>query len=336
MKKKIPVLIEKIKTLQKTLVSFAEKNRDVMIPGYTHLQRAQVVSFAQPMLAYTEMLDRDKQRFMDALNRLDVLALGSGAIGGTTYKISREFLRKELGFSKVSGNSMDATADRDYVVEVLSGVALVMMHLSRFSEDMILWTSSEFGLLTLDDAYSTGSSLMPQKKNPDMFELARGRSARAMGYLIQSLVMQKGLPLAYNRDLQEDKVALFPALNMCSLTLDVLSGAVKTAKVNETTCKTSVLDSFLYATDLLDYLVSRKMTFADAHETAGKIVRHALEAGVELSELPVSVFQKYAPLADETVYGIFTPVISVSKKMTQGSTSPKSVWAQISAWKKKI
>ena len=334
LKKRIPEFTGKISSLQNALVNFAAKNQDVLVPGYTHLQRAQVISVAQPLLAYTEMLERDKGRFEDALKRTDALPLGSGAIGGTTYPVSREFLRRELKFTKILNNSMDATADRDYVAEVLAAAAILMMHLSRLSEDMILWNSSEFGFLHLDDAYSTGSSLMPQKKNPDMFELARGRSGRAFGYLVAALVNQKGLPLAYNRDLQEDKVALFASLNMSSLTVEVLKGAIATAKIKEDACILAARDSFLYATDLLDYLVSKKMPFADAHEAAGKIVRYALEEGLELSEVPLAVIRKIHPLADESIYKIFSPKVSVAKKKTPGSTSPASIRSQILKWKK--
>ncbi|MBI4971552.1 MAG: argininosuccinate lyase [Candidatus Omnitrophica bacterium] len=334
LKKYIPLFIKKISGLQTALVGFAEKNQSVLIPGYTHLQRAQVISVAQPMLAYTEMLERDKERFQDALGRADALPLGSGAIGGSTVPVSREFLRRELGFAKILDNSMDATADRDYVIEVLSAAATLMMHVSRLSEDMILWNTSEFGFLHLDDAYSTGSSLMPQKKNPDMFELARGRSGRAFGYLVAALVNQKGLPLAYNRDLQEDKVALFASLKTCSITLNVLKGAIATAKIKEDACHLAAKDSFLYATDVLDYLVSKKMSFADAHEAVGKIVRYALEENIELNEVPLSVIQKIHPPVGELYYKIFSPKVSVTKKKTTGSTSPASVRAQILKWKR--
>jgi len=334
LKKKIPELTGKINALQLALVEVAKKYQSVFVPGYTHLQRAQVISVAQPFLAYTEMLERDKERFEDALKRVDALALGSGAIGGTTYPISRELLKRELGFSKILENSMDATADRDYIVEILACTATLMMHLSRFSEDMILWNTSEFGFLHLDDTYSTGSSLMPQKKNPDMFELARGRSGRAFGYLIAALVTQKGLPLAYNRDLQEDKTVLFPALNMTALTLDVLKGAIATARIKEDVCDFAAKDSFLYATDLLDYFVDKKMSFADAHEAAGKIVRYALEEGLALEEVPLPQIRKFAPQADKSIVNIFSPKVSVAKKKTPGSTSPGSIRAQIGKWKR--
>ncbi len=336
LKKKVPVFLQKICEFQKALVAFAEKNESILIPGYTHLQRAQVVSVAQQFLAYTEMFERDKERFEDAMKRVDALPLGSGAIGGTTYPVSRQFLAKELGFSGILENSMDATADRDYVAEILSVLAILMMHVSRLSEDMILWNSSEFGFLHLDDSYSTGSSLMPQKKNPDMFELARGRSGRAFGYLVAALVNQKGLPLAYNRDLQEDKVALFASLHMCQLAVDVLKGTIATAKIRKDACDFASKDSFLFATDLLDYFVAKGMSFADAHETAGKIVRLALESENELSEVPLSDIKKLAPKADDSIYEIYSPKASVKKKRTLGSVSPKSVKAQIRKWKFKL
>lgn len=336
LKERIPLLEQKISGLQKAFVTLTEKNQSVFVPGYTHLQRAQVISVAHQFLAYVEMLERDKERLSDALVRVDRLPLGSGALGGTAYPISREFLARELGFSGILENSLDATADRDYVTEVLSDLAILMMHLSRLSEDMILWNSSEFGFLELDDAYATGSSLMPQKKNPDLFELVRGRSGRAFGYLMSALTAQKGLPLAYNRDLQEDKVSLFPAIHMTSLALEVLTGAVESAKVKKSSCEAASRDAFLYATDLLDYLVTRKMSFADAHQAVGKIVRYALEAGIELNEVPLSEIRKFAPRADESICKIFSPGVSVAKKLSRGSTSPRSVKAQIGKWKRKF
>lgn len=336
LKKRIPEVLDKIDAFQIILVGVAEKYQSVLIPGYTHLQRAQVISAAQPFLAYTEMLERDKERFQDALKRVDALPLGSGALGGTTYNISREFLRRELGFSQILENSIDATADRDYVIEILSCVAGLFTHLSRLAEDMILWSSSEFGFLTLDDAYATGSSLMPQKKNPDLFELARGRSGRAFGYLVAALVSQKGLPLSYNRDLQEDKEALFPALKLSIETLDVLAGAIATARVNARVCEQYAKDSFLFATDLLDYLVAKGMPFADAHAAAGQIVRYAISEEIDLDEIPLPVLRKLAPRIDDSVYKIFSPEVSVRKKITPGSTSPRSIRNQISKWKRKL
>jgi len=330
----IPELITDIAVFQKVLVRFADQNKLKMVPGYTHLQRAQVISVAQIFLAYVEMLERDKERFSDALKRVDALPLGSGALGGATYAISRDYLKKQLGFSKILNNSIDATADRDYVIELLACVSNLFMHLSRLSEDMILWNSSEFGFLTLDDAYATGSSLMPQKKNPDLFELARGRSGRAYGALIAALVNQKGLPLCYNRDLQEDKEALFPALDLCVSTLEVLAGTVKTATINTQACAESAEDSFLYATDLLDYLVSKGLSFMDAHETSGKIVNHALSQGFELDQMPLTEYKKLCPKVDKSVYKLFDPEVSVAKKKTAGSTSIASIKKQIARWKK--
>ncbi|MBI4397723.1 MAG: argininosuccinate lyase [Candidatus Omnitrophica bacterium] len=336
LKKQLPILSEKIAEFQKALVRFAEKNQSVMLPGYTHLQRAQVISAAQPFLAYTEMLERDKERLRDALKRLDVLPLGSGAIGGSAYPVSRAFLAKKLGFSGIMENSMDATSSRDYVSETLSCLAILMTHVSRLSEDMILWSTTEFGFLELDEKYATGSSLMPQKKNPDMFELARGRSARAFGYLMAVLTAQKGLPLAYNRDLQEDKEALFASIKMCALTLDVIRESVATAKMNQEVSARASADSFLYATDLLDYLVALGMAFSDAHRAAGNIVRLALESEVGLSQLPIEKIKKIAPQAGPAIYEIFSPEVSTQKKKTQGSVSPQSIRAQIAKWNRKL
>ncbi len=336
LKKVIPELIKSVTHFQKVLVQFAQKNQKVTIPGYTHLQRAQVVSMSHAILAYVEMLERDKERFQDALKRIDVLPLGSGALGGATYSLSRDNLKKLLGFSKVSDNSIDATADRDYVIEVLSGVSQMYIHLSRLSEDMILWNSTEFDFITLDDAYATGSSLMPQKKNPDLFELTRGRSGKAVGHLVSALMNQKGLPLCYNRDLQEDKEDLFPALHLAFATLEVLQGAIKTTQVNHLNCQICSEDSFLYATDLLDYLVGKGLSFSDAHRISGEIVQYAISEGFELDQLSLDVYQKLCSKVDKSVYKIYNPTVSITKKKTHGSTSPSSVKKQLVKWKNKL
>jgi argininosuccinate lyase len=259
-------LIERIRGLQSALVEFAARNREVIIPGYTHLQRAQPVFFAHHLLAYVEMFARDSERIEDGRKRVNVLPLGSGAIAGSTIKLDRELVARLLEFPKVSQNSMDAVSDRDFAVELLAALALIAVHLSRLSEDVILWCSAEFGFLTLSDAYTTGSSLMPQKKNPDAAELTRGKAGRVIGSLVSLLTTLKGLPLTYNRDMQEDKEPVFDAVDTVKAALEVFSGMFAEARVNGAACASAVSDPMLLATDLADYLVRKGVAFRSAHE----------------------------------------------------------------------
>jgi argininosuccinate lyase len=329
-------IIQTVSEFQRALVDWADQHQAVAIPGYTHLQRAQVVSLAHHVLAYVEMLARDKTRLLEVLNRLSVLPLGAGALSGSSLPLDRAFLAKQLQFHSVNANSLDAVSDRDSFVEVLSDLSILWMHLSRFSEDWILWASQEFHFITLSDRWSTGSSLMPHKKNPDLLELTRGRSGRVFGNLVSLLTTLKGLPLSYNRDLQEDKLVLVQSIRLTLLTLPALSGLVKDTQVNTDSCERACADSFLYATDLLEYLVKKGVVFRKAHETVGRLVAHCLDRGIELADLPLNEFREFAPLVKEDVYELFCPHTSLSAKKTVGSPAPLKVKAQLASWKKRL
>ncbi len=329
-------LVKQITSFQKALISAASKNKNVAIPGYTHLQRAQAVLLAHHLLAYVEMLERDKARLLNARELTDEMPLGSGALSGSTLPLNRETTRKALGFKRLSRNSLDAVSSRDFVLEFLSCLSIMMIHLSRLSEDVILWNSSEFGFIELRDDYATGSSLMPHKKNPDFFELARGKSGAVVGNLVSVLMMMKGLPLAYNRDMQEDKSPLFQSFKIAGTTLEVLEGAVNTLKVNELACQKAVGDSYLYATDLLDYLVSKKTSFKDAHDQVGSAIAYAASKNKDLRKLSLKEYKRFAPRAAHDIYRLFSSKTSIAKKKTIGSTSPGSVKTQIAFWKKRL
>ena len=336
LKEKITEILESINQFQAVLVAQAEKNRNVIIPGYTHLQRAQVVLIAHHFLAYVEMLERDKSRLIDARKRMNECPLGAGALAGSGLPLNRAFVARLLGFEKPTANSLDSVSDRDFAVEILSSVAIIFMHLSRFSEDLILWNSQEFGFVTLDDQFATGSSLMPHKKNPDIFELVRGKSGAIYGNLISLLVTMKGLPLSYNRDMQEDKRPLFASLRTLIDALAVLSGAVKTLKVDELDCDRASKDSFLFATDVLEYLVKRKVPFLEAHEIVGGLVKRAVESHGTLSGLPFETYREFSNAFKKDVFDLFDPKTSVSGKVPLGSTKPELVAKQIRVWKERL
>ncbi|MFC1632067.1 argininosuccinate lyase [Candidatus Omnitrophota bacterium] len=325
-----------IKDLQATLVSLAKKNVEVIIPGFTHLQHAQPLSLAHQLLAYVEMLERDKQRLSDAYSRCDILPLGSAALAGTSLPIDRKYLAKLLGFSKVSANSVDAISDRDFVLEVLAAFAILSMHLSRVAEDLIFWTSSEFALFELADAYTTGSSLMPQKKNPDVLELIRANTGSVYGNLVSFLTTMKGLPLAYNRDMQLDKLPLFQASADLSSGLSVLAALIKNAKVNQDQALILSSDELLCATDLVEYLVKKGVAFKQAHNIVGRVVALALQKKAFLSELPIEQWQKFSGYFKKDIYQLLDPTVSVTKKRSFGSTNPQKVKAQITQWQKRL
>ncbi len=325
-----------ITKLQKSLVGQADQNSNLIIPGLTHLRKAQPILLAHHLLAYVEMLEEDTERLNDVLKRLDVLPLGSAALGGSALPFDRKFLAKELGFSKIAANSMAATSDRAFLVELMSGISTVWMHLSRLAEDFVLWNSEFFGYVELDDRFSTGSSLMPQKKNPDVFELVRGKTGSIFGILQALLVVQKGLPLAYNRDLQEDKPGVFFALNETMLALEVLSLTIQTVRFQKQAAEKQLADDGLYATDLLEYLVRKGVLFTDAHHAVGKIVAYSVKAGKKIRDFSLSELQVFAPKADEDAFSLFHAEKSVSGKKTLGSTNPKLVGQQILYWKKKL
>jgi argininosuccinate lyase len=318
--------------LQAALVLTARNYQDCLMAGVTHLRKAQPLLLAHHLLAYVEMLEEDRDRLIDAIKRLDVLPLGSAALAGSGLKIDQKFLAKELGFSNITRNSLHSVSDRAFITEIISVLSILWMHLSRLSEDFILWNSEFFGYVELDDAFSTGSSLMPQKKNPDVFELTRGKAGTIFGVLQAQLTMQKGLPLSYNRDLQEDKPQTFQAIAETGLALDVLAKTIITAKFNQEALAKSIEDDALYATDLLDYLVRKAMPFTEAHETVGKIVYAAQAKKVAIRKLTIEEFEGFSKLFKKDVYQIFDGWKSISAKTTQGSTHPDQVEKEISRW----
>lgn len=335
-RKKLTALQTKIQQFQKSILKCAERAGDLKIAGMTHFRKAQPVLVAHHLLAYLEMIEEDKTRLDDALSRLDVLVLGSAAMSGTSLPIDQKFLARELGFSRIVSNSMAAVSDRAFITEILSDLAILWMHLSRLSEDFILWNSEYLGFIEIDDAFATGSSLMPHKKNPDVFELVRGRAAVIFGTLQSILTLQKGLPLTYNRDLQEDKPGFFDAMNKTSLALEVLSLTLEGITFNTEALKHSLDDDALYATDLLEYLVRKKIPFSEAHETVGRAMRFALDNNRSLGGLTLNDFQKFSKGISADVYDLFNEEISVSRKKTIGSTHPSQVKVQIKRWRRQL
>ncbi len=334
-KEAIAETIGKIKGFQLALLDLAEANKSSIMPGYTHLQQAQPVLFAHHLLAYFEMLQRDITRFQDCLKRTDVMPLGSGALAGVGYSIDRDFVANQLGFSELSRNSLDAVSDRDFVIEYEAAAAITMMHISRLAEEMVLWSSEEFGFVELDDAYASSSSIMPQKKNPDVVELARGKTGTVYGNLLGILTMMKGLPLAYNRDMQEDKQGLFDTVDKLLATLEVFAGLIGTLKVDSNRMQQVMGDSYLLATDLADYLVKKGLPFREAHRIVGELVKHAASKGKSFQKLGLDEYRKFSPLFDKDVYGITTET-SVSARNVVGGTAPKQVLAALSGARKLV
>jgi argininosuccinate lyase len=316
--------VRNIREFQRALLDLAGARIKVVIPGYTHLQAAQPVLFAHHLLAYFEMLERDVARLTECLKRVDVLPLGSGALAGVAYDIDREFLAKELGFSRVSQNSMDAVSDRDFVVEYISDAAICMMHLSRLAEEIVLWSTAEFDFIELDDAFTTGSSIMPQKKNPDVAELARGKTGRVYGHLMALLTARKGLPLAYNRDMQEDKEGFFDTVDTLLATLEVFTGMIRTLKVKPENTIKAAGRGYILATDLADYLVKKGETFRSAHEIVGRLAGYASAKGKSLAELDIKEYRKFSPLFAADVRDI-TLESSLAARNVIGGTAPPQV-----------
>jgi argininosuccinate lyase len=319
--------------LQKALLALAERHQNVVMPGYTHLQRAQPILLAHYLLAQIEALARDYGRIVDCAERADVLPLGSGAIAGSTIVLDRELIARRLGFSKLSQNSLDAVSDRDFACEFLFGLAMIGLHLSRLSEDLILWSSSEFGFVSFSDAFSTGSSLMPQKKNPDMAELTRGKTGRLYGNLIALLTTMKGLPASYNRDLQEDKRPLFDSVDTVRDALTIFAAMLPELTINSARMETAASDPNLLATDLAEYLVKKGMPFREAHEAVGKLVARAAAAKLTLNNMSMFEMQEVAPLFAEDVVKVFDVRGSLAKRTAVGAPSPENVAAQIGRWK---
>jgi argininosuccinate lyase len=324
-------LNEVIRDLQTALIDFAEAHRDVVIPGYTHLQRAQPVLLAHWTLAYFEMLARDRERLRDVRRRINILPLGSAALAGTSFPINREELAKSLGFEGVSKNSLDAVSDRDFCVEFLGAGSLMMVHLSRLAEDIILYATSEFGFFELGDAIATGSSLMPQKKNPDSMELVRGKAGRVFGDLLALLTTLKGLPLAYNKDMQEDKEAVFDAFDSVSASLKVTATVFKNLDVNKARTLAAISGGYMNATELADYLVRKGMPFRDAHEVVGRVVRRAIELQSELDQLSLSELQSFSSLFADDVHIALSLDQTLKSKSQTGGTSPEMVAAALAA-----
>jgi argininosuccinate lyase len=322
-----------LKEFQRALVGMAEDNKDVAMPGYTHLQAAQPVLLAHHLLAYFWMLQRDIERFGDCLRRVDVMPLGSGALAGVAYDIDREFLAQELGFSQVSRNSMDAVSDRDFVLEYEAAASIGMMHLSRLAEEIVLWSTAEFDFIQLDDAYATPSSIMPQKKNPDVAELARGKTGRIYGHLMALLTTMKALPLAYNRDMQEDKQGLFDTVDTLLSTLEVFTGMIKTARIRAESTVRAMGRGYILATDLADYLVNKGETFRNAHDIVGRLVGHATGKGKTFAELSLSEYKEFSVLFDEDVYKI-TVESSIAARDVTGGTAPGQVQKALAETKK--
>ena len=329
-------VIELIKTLIVAVVEQAEKNADVIAPGYTHLQRAQPISFGHHLMAYAMMLLRDIGRIQDAVKRMNYSPLGSCALAGTTYPTDREFTAELLGFDGITQNSIDGVSDRDFCVELLSSFALLMTHLSRFSEEIILWSSWEFKFIDLDDSYTTGSSIMPQKKNPDMAELVRGKTGRVYGDLMGLLTTLKGLPLAYNKDMQEDKEAVFDALDTVVMCLEVFAPMIQTMKVNADTTYKAAQKGFINATDLADYLTKNGMPFRSSYKIVGTIVAECIEKGCVLDDYPLSEYQKHTNLFKEDLYNEISLETCVGKRNSAGGASPNSVRKQIEYVKEEL
>lgn len=313
-----------LKELQRAIVDLAEANKHVVIPGYTHLQKAQPILLAHHLLAYFEMFQRDIGRFTDCNKRLDESPLGSGALAGVTFPVNRRSVAAELGFDRISANSMDAVSDRDFIIEYQAAASITMMHLSRLAEEIILWSSAEFGFVEIDDAYATTSSIMPQKKNPDVAELVRGKTGRVYGNLMATLSMMKGLPLAYNRDLQEDKTGFFDTVDTLLPTINVFTGMISTLKFNQEYGREAAEGSYSLATDVADYLSAKGVPFREAHSIVGELVRTAINKGKSLRELPLEDYRNLSPLFDEDVYAI-TVESSIEARDIIGGTAPRRV-----------
>ncbi len=298
----ITAIKEMVAVFLGTLVKISEANLDTIMPGYTHLQRAQPITLAHHMMAYFEMFKRDYQRLCDCYSRLNILPLGSGALAGTTYPLDRYMVAQELGFDDVTQNSLDGVSDRDFAIELASGLSILMMHLSRLSEEIILWSSHEFSFVELDDAYSTGSSIMPQKKNPDVAELARGKTGRVYGSLMTLLTVMKSLPLAYNKDMQEDKEAIFDAVDTVKMCLPVFSNMIDTMKVRKANMYKAAQGGFTNATDIADYLVKKGIPFRSAHEIIGKMVLYCIENNKAIDDMSMDEFKSFSDKIQEDVY----------------------------------
>ena len=318
-----------LKDVRRTLAGVARRDREVILPGYTHLQPAQPVLLAHHWLAYAEMLQRDEGRFADCVQRLNVLPLGAGALAGTTFSIDRAYVARRLGFADVTANSMDAVSDRDFAAEFLAAAAITGMHLSRLAEDLILWSSQEFGFIELPDAFATGSSMMPQKKNPDVAELIRGKTGRLYGNLLRLLTTLKGLPLTYNRDLQEDKEPVFDSVDTLAASLEILRALLPALHVNRSRMRAAATAGFTLATELADYLSSKGVPFRDAHGVVGEIVRHCLANALTLEEMTVAQLQRFSPHFRADVRKWLSAEAAIRRRRATGGTAPRNIDRQL-------
>ncbi|MGB3984934.1 MAG: argininosuccinate lyase [Limnochordia bacterium] len=335
LKGKVQELVQLLDQVQRSILDQAAAHVHTLVPGYTHLQRAQPISFAHHLLAYFWMFQRDKERFTESLKRIDISPLGACALAGTAFPIDRHLTARLLGFAAVYPNSIDAVSDRDFIVEFLSNSAMLMMHISRLAEELVIWSSQEFQLVELDDAYCTGSSIMPQKKNPDVPELLRGKTGRVYGNLIAMLTVLKGLPLAYNKDLQEDKEGMFDTADTVTRSLRILAPLLATMKVNTSAMLQAVAEDYANATDAADYLTNKGMPFREAHETVGRLIRHAISSNKYLSQLSLEEYRQFSPLFDTDIYQALDPQAVVARRTSYAGTSPEEVRKQIELARKK-
>lgn len=329
-KKYLIVVANQVLNLQTVILNKAKENINTIMPGYTHMQKAQPITFAHHIMAYAEMLKRDYGRLLNCYDRMNEMPLGSGALATSTYPIDRNFVSNELGFNNPTINSIDSVSDRDYAIEALSALSLIMMHLSRFSEEVILWCTDEFNFVELDDAYSTGSSIMPQKKNPDVAELVRGKTGRVYGDLMTLLTVMKGIPLAYNKDMQEDKESLFDGLDTVLLSIQTFTGMLDTMKIKKDVMNKAASGGFTNATDVADYLVKKGEAFRNAHEIVGKIVLYCIDENKTIYDLTLDEFKSFSPFFEEDVYKAIDLITCVEGRSVMGGPSSSSVQNQIS------
>jgi argininosuccinate lyase len=331
LREEVGLIMTGLKTLQQALARTAKRHIDVIMPGYTHLQRAQPVLFSHHLLAHFDMFERDRERFADGLKRINVLPLGSGALAGTTFAIDRRYVAKLLNFPRISQNSIDAVSDRDFLLEFLSSSAILFVHLSRLAEELVLWSSQEFGFIELPDGYCTGSSMMPQKKNPDVPELIRGKTGRVFGHLQALLTIMKGLPLAYNRDLQEDKIPLFDTVDTVKASVKIMAEMIERMKVKQERMMEAVRDGFMNATDLADYLVGRGVPFRAAHAISGSVVQHCLSQGRRIEELSLVELKRFSSKIERDVYHYLSAEAVVGRRRALGGTAKSNVVRRLKA-----
>lgn len=334
LKKQNLEIIKNLKKLITTLIFKAKENTETIMPGYTHMQRAQPITFAHHLMAYAEMFKRDIERLNETYTRTDICPIGSCALAGTTYNLDRGFEAKELGFSKVSANSLDGVSDRDFIIELLSDISIIMMHLSRISEEIILWSSWEFKFIELDDSFSTGSSIMPQKKNPDITELIRGKTGRVYGNLMGMLTVMKGTPLAYNKDMQEDKELIFDAIDTVNLSLSTINPLIDTMLVLKENMKAGAEKGFINATDCADYLVEKGIPFRDAYKIVGNIVKYCIQNNTTLEKLDIKTYKEFNDCFEEDIYNAVDLMNCVNKRDVIGGPSKRQVEFQIAKFEK--